>query len=491
MTTIRLAIAEFQRFRDALPKLALAAMTLVPLLYGSLYLWANWDPYGRTGKIPVAVINADQPTTVADTQVTAGDTLVARLKKSDVFNWRFVSADTAMKGVKNGTYYFTIGIPSDFSANLASPLTGSGQPARITMTLNDANGYIAGVMARTAQVKLEEEINAAAYQVYAEQALGGVEGLRGQLELAAQNASDLAAGVTSAADNAAQLSAGMDQLAAVPGIGQVPGANQLITGGQQLAAGLVELKAGAQQLADGLTNAAQAIPDADAAGDQASAASRPVDVATNNLNPVDTYGEGLAPFFISIALWVFSLAIYFVLRAVSPRALAAQTPAFATMLGGWLPAALVGTLGALVLFLVVRLGLGLDPRHLAAFLGLTALGVLAFVAIGQLLRLALGVPAAAASLVLLMLQLTSAGALYPVETTPLPFRVLHPLMPMSYLVDGLRVTIGGGDGWHLARAAIVLTGFLLVSWVLSCLLVRRNRTWRMSSLRPSLRIMTS
>ena len=34
-------------------------LILVPLLYGALYLWSNWDPYGRLDKVPVAVVNSD------------------------------------------------------------------------------------------------------------------------------------------------------------------------------------------------------------------------------------------------------------------------------------------------------------------------------------------------------------------------------------------------------------------------------------------------
>ena len=39
--------------------IALVALLLVPVLYGGLYLWANQDPYGRFGEIPVALVNAD------------------------------------------------------------------------------------------------------------------------------------------------------------------------------------------------------------------------------------------------------------------------------------------------------------------------------------------------------------------------------------------------------------------------------------------------
>jgi hypothetical protein len=52
----------------------------------------------------------------------------------------------------------------------------------------------------------------------------------------------------------------------------------------------------------------------------------------------------------------------------------------------------------------------------------------------------------AISLAFLMLQLVSSGGIYPVETTATPFQVLHPSVPTTYAVNGLREpTIGGID----------------------------------------------
>ena len=53
MTAFRLAGNEIRRITAGkLPRLAVLALVLVPLLYGSLYLFANHDPYGRLDNIP-------------------------------------------------------------------------------------------------------------------------------------------------------------------------------------------------------------------------------------------------------------------------------------------------------------------------------------------------------------------------------------------------------------------------------------------------------
>jgi len=66
INTFRLAGYELRRFKGPLPILALLFLVLVPLLYGALYLWSNWDPYGKLDQVPVAVVNLDQPVTTED-----------------------------------------------------------------------------------------------------------------------------------------------------------------------------------------------------------------------------------------------------------------------------------------------------------------------------------------------------------------------------------------------------------------------------------------
>ena len=112
--------------------------------------------------------------------------------------------------------------------------------------------------------------------------------------------------------------------------------------------------------------------------------------------------------------------------------------------------------GSLIMLAVVWFGLGLNPVNSAARSVLSLLAAACFTAIAHLLRTWLGVVGSAITLVLLMVQLTSAGGLYPVETLPAPFRAIHTVIPMTYLVDALRITFTGGPTDHLWRDVAVL-----------------------------------
>lgn len=85
-----------------------------------LFLASMWDPYGNVDKLPVAIVNEDEPAEYGDTTLTVGDQLVDNLKENDSLAFNFVDADVAKEGLKNGTYYMVITIPKNFSANAAT-----------------------------------------------------------------------------------------------------------------------------------------------------------------------------------------------------------------------------------------------------------------------------------------------------------------------------------------------------------------------------------
>lgn len=94
---------ELKRFsRGLMPRVALVTIVLMPLLYGALYLWAFWDPFAATGKIPVALVNSDQGTVVDGKPLDAGDQVAQGLKDSGGLDFHEVTAYEASTGVASG-----------------------------------------------------------------------------------------------------------------------------------------------------------------------------------------------------------------------------------------------------------------------------------------------------------------------------------------------------------------------------------------------------
>ncbi|WP_067477213.1 YhgE/Pip domain-containing protein [Actinomadura hibisca] len=303
--------------------------------------------------------------------------------------------------------------------------------------------------------------------------LGGAQQLNAGSGKLLNGARQLDAGNTKLLNGAQQLNAGSDQL---------------LNGAQQLDSGNAQLLDGAKELASGLASAEKQVPTVGDQGDTAEKLANPVNVKTSNAHPAKTYGRGLAPFFIAIALWVFGIVAFLLLRPVSGRLLASQAGAATVAFAAWLPVLFMGLLGALLLFTVLTVGLGLDAVNVGGTLGLMALGVATFSAIVHLLRLTLGAVGDALALALLMLQLVSCGGLYPVETLPQPFRAIHDVVPMTYFVAPMRATISGGQTSHVVKDALILGGFLVAALALLVLAVHLQRRWSMRRLKPELEL---
>src|SRR4051812_11813937 len=121
MKVLTLAGMEIKRFmRSRLTAAALAVLCVVPLLYGALYLYAFWDPYGRLNHIPAALVVEDRAATASDgSTVHAGQDLADELVRREVFDWHRTDEKAAEKGLADGKYQIVLRIPADFSANLA------------------------------------------------------------------------------------------------------------------------------------------------------------------------------------------------------------------------------------------------------------------------------------------------------------------------------------------------------------------------------------
>lgn len=602
-------------------------------MYGALYLWAFWDPFGHTNKMPVALVNSDRGAVVSGQQFNAGAEIAKSLTADGSLDWHVVDLPEARNGVDHGKYYFMVELPPDFSAAIASPVAGQPKKANLIAVYNDANNYISTSIGRTA---IEQVLNAVSSRISGQavnQMLSVVVSSGSGIKQAADGAArlddgagQLAAGLDSARTGSATLAAGAKQLSdginqatdpllavtkAVSQIGgsteqlqqgatalaqandqlgaiaaaqdaaassltsvidqlsaradplannlrgiqdqlrghqftpqirqqltdaqnaaiamtsglRTPGsplasaldqlggkgqeltnkltqlrdgAQQVATGNAELAGGIAklddgagQLKAGSAELATKLAEGARQVPNWTTQQKEAVADTigGPVQLEASHENAAPNFGTGMAPFFLTLALFFGALVLWMVLRPLQYRAIAAEVIAIRVVLASYLPAAAIALFQAVVLYCVVRFALGMHAVHPVAMLGFMVLISAAFVAATQAINALVG-PAVGRVLImaLLMLQLVSAGGMYPVETTSRPFQVLHRFDPMTYGVNGLRQLILGGIDARLWQAIVVLATITAVALAISCLSARRDRLWNLSRLFPAIKM---
>lgn len=305
-------------------------------------------------------------------------------------------------------------------------------------------------------------------------------------------AATLARGVTSARTGAARLASGAASVAAgtaglSSGAGKAAGAAaslaggiaQLSAGGDRLSAGIAKAAAGGATLHQVLAAGVVQVPSFTAAHRRVSSAvmSDPVRLSVARVDPVPDYGTGFAPYFIPLALWVGALMTYFVIRPLTPRALSSTLRSPWVALSGLWAGLAVTTVQAIVMMAVLQLALGLDPvRPVLTYL-FCILAALTFAAILQFLSAALGTAGKFVAVVLLMLQLTSAAGTFPLQTVPRFFQIINPVLPMTYVVAGLRETISGGNLALIAWNSLVLCLFAAVAFAGTVITAQRRRDW--------------
>ncbi|MGP4042696.1 YhgE/Pip family protein [Streptomyces sp. 2A115] len=694
MRSPKLAALELRRFgRGKLPRAALASLLLLPLLYGALYLWSFWDPYGRLDRIPVALVNDDKGATAADKKVVMGDEITKGLRESKTFEWHEVSAAEAREGVENGTYYLSLTMPSDFSKRIASSSGDAPETGALQVRTNDANNYVVGQISRTVFGEVRTAASTKASRSFldrifisfsdlhgeTEKAAEGADKLKGGIGKAKKGSKDLADGLKDAEEGSGELSSGLKKLdtgagdledgsrqvsegtqaladkvngvadkvgpflkgnekeigdtaqlvadsasairhnldtlvkaapaaakgahtasdtlngvykarcetgtvplpdAACPelekakeaaadvakvaddvnalvdaqngdldaldqhlttlekqaqaladrsphlsedlttavseinelnkGAGKVAkgaktlhtglgtaktgaadldtGVGDLKTGATDLEGGMYKLVDGSGKLAGGLRDGADQIPDYGKKDRdrRTEVMADPVRLASKDLHRAPNYGTGFAPYFIPLSLWVGAMVAYMLIQPLNRRALAAGASAWRIALAGWLPVAALGVLQTVALMSVLHWGIGLEMVRAAGTVGFLFLVTACFAAIVQWLNARFGAAGRILVLAFLMLQLTSAGGTYPVQTSPGFFNAIHPFMPMSYVVEALRRLITGGGLGPVWQACVVLAAFTAGALALTAVSARRKQVWTLDRLHPEL-----
>lgn len=297
-------------------------------------------------------------------------------------------------------------------------------------------------------------------------------------------ASELLTGVTNYTSGVSQVASGANQLAA-NNSQLTSGASQLQSGAEELASGSSQLAAGSDTLTSGLTTLTSGISTLTSslseAGDQlslvsvtnknAKLVSNPVSTKKTDNDSVKVNGIGMAPYMIAVSLMVVALSTNVIFanslsgRPVKNRFEWAKQKLFIN--------GLISTVGSLVLYGAIQF-LGFEANYEWRTIFLIILGGWTLMALVTALVGWNNRYGSFLSLIMLLLQVGSAGGSYPIELSPKFFQVIHPYMPMTYIVTGLRQTISmrGSIGTQVG----VLSAFLVAFMVLGLIIYRQPKT---------------
>ena len=287
---------------------------------------------------------------------------------------------------------------------------------------------------------------------------------------AGAGASQLTANSGALNSGAGQLAGALGQLnAQVPAL--VGGVNQLANGTQQLVnnspalvQGITRLNQGAGQLASALGKGAKTVNGIKPTKRTAKMIAEPTEVKHKSYSYVPNYGHALAPYVLSVALYVGALIFNFV-YPIRRVAIQGRSP-----LAWWASKVVLGSLMITLMAIAeggIMMALGLTVIHVPSFFGTLILFGLASMAVVMFLSMTFDNPGRFVAMVLLMLQLGGSGGTFPMEVTMKFYNVIHYALPMTYSILGLRNGISGGLGTHyVAFCNSVLAGIAVVFFLL-------------------------
>ena len=258
------------------------------------------------------------------------------------------------------------------------------------------------------------------------------------------------------ADKSSQLLSGASQLE--NGANKLAdGAGKLAEGGVTLTAGINSLQVGATGLEQGLSSASNQLKSASTESKNAETLAGPLSLSKTDNDHVPVNGIGMAPYMISVALFVAALSTNMIFAKL-PSGRHPETR-WAWFKSRFEINGVIAVLAAVLVYGGVHL-IGLTANHEMRTLFLIIIASLTFMSMVTALTTWNSRLGAFFSLILLLLQLASSAGTYPLALTNDFFKNVNPWLPMSYSVSGLRQTISMTGNIH---SQII---FLLVTLVL-------------------------
>lgn len=149
------------------PLVIAIGLCMLPPLYAWFNIYSNWDPYGNSSNVKIAVASEDVGWTDDETgeSYNAGDKVLDSLKENDSIDWVMLdSSEKAVDGVKSGAYYAAVVLSDDFSRNMYHGFMDGLKQPTITYYENEKKNAVAAKITDTAVSTLKNSID----QMYVE-----------------------------------------------------------------------------------------------------------------------------------------------------------------------------------------------------------------------------------------------------------------------------------------------------------------------------------
>ncbi|GGE43563.1 phage infection protein [Pullulanibacillus camelliae] len=212
--------------------------------------------------------------------------------------------------------------------------------------------------------------------------------------------------------------------------------------------------------------------------DESQFLAHPVILQEKDIFPIPNYGSGMSPFYTSLCLWVGALLLVSLLRLDIEDNERVYHSAH-VYLGRLLTFLTIGCFQALIVTIGDMLLLGAYVKAPIWFVVFGLLISLTFMTMVYTFVSLFGNIGKAIGIIFLVLQLSSGGGTFPIQTSPPFFQAIHPFLPFTYAVSVMREAVGGivwSIVWKdLSLLAVFFLATLLVGLTLKAPLQKRTQ----------------
>ncbi|WP_042461518.1 YhgE/Pip domain-containing protein [Neobacillus dielmonensis] len=211
-------------------------------------------------------------------------------------------------------------------------------------------------------------------------------------------------------------------------------------------------------------------------GKESNFLSSPIQLKTKRIFPIPNYGSAMTPFYTMLALWVGGMLLISSMR-VDVENPDKQYKNYQLYFGRLFTFLTIGVFQAII----VSLGdLYIIHSYVVDKLWFVLLSVFISIVFGIItytLCSVFGNIGKGLSIILLVLQISSSGATFPVTVTSSFFQKLYPFMPFTYAVSMLRETVGGMIQEVVIKDVVYLLGFAGLSFLIALVLKKPLSPW--------------
>ncbi|MCK5867573.1 MAG: YhgE/Pip family protein, partial [Mycoplasmataceae bacterium] len=185
-------------------------------------------------------------------------------------------------------------------------------------------------------------------------------------------------------------------------------------------------------------------------------------IITKSAPNIKTYGFGLAPYFISIALWAGALVMTFVIKNERHIKTEGTMKHYFGKTLLWVISGWIQTLILITVAWLQGVDLGFENQWELYLMALLTSTIFTMTVQAASYTMRYGDMGEFLVVILLVLQLTSSSGTFPVEMQNIIFKIIHPIVPFTYSIDAIREIFWNPDWLVIVEDSLVLMLFPII-----------------------------